>query len=65
MAPRTPISFSDYERDLLDRARGRTKITQYIREAAVARAAYELGQRSADPGKTIREIIDRLRRDEP
>jgi hypothetical protein len=41
-------------------ARGVTP-SAFVREAAVARAIYEQGMRHADPGKTMLDIIKRLR----
>lgn len=58
---RTPVELTEFERWFIDQARGDTNLGKYIREAALARAAYELGQRSDDPGRTILSIIKRLR----
>jgi hypothetical protein len=59
--PRTPVELTQFERELIDRARGDTPLGKYVREAALARAAYELGRRGAEPGVTILSIIKRLR----
>lgn len=36
-------------------------VTEFVRTAAVARAAFLAGQRSDDPGRTIERIAKRLR----
>lgn len=58
---RTTLSLTEFERDLINQARGDTGWSKFIREAALARAAWELGQRSAEPVKTLRQTVERLR----
>lgn len=59
---RTPVELNAYEREVIDEARGGYPLGRYMREAALARAAYELGRRGAPPGRHLAAIIAALRR---
>jgi hypothetical protein len=58
--PRTPVELTETERLFVDQARGDTPIGTFIRRATLAYAAYELGRRSANPGRTIAAIVREL-----
>lgn len=54
---------ADHELIRLEAELQNVTVTEFVRTAAVARAAYLSGQRSDDPGRTIERIAKRLRND--
>jgi predicted DNA-binding protein len=62
MKPRS-VRFSDDVWEVIEYEASREGVSsaQYVRDAALARAFYALGERGEDPGRSVAEILERLR----